>query len=72
MLYEVVASRGVVNEWRVEAIDENGEGQVYVTIFSGPDSRQRAEEYAYWKNAGDRRTQRIPVMEERRRVRVPA
>ena len=67
MFYEVVASRDAVNEWRVEAIDEAGEGQSYVAIFSGPDAKQRAEEYAVWKNTGDRRAERRPVMQDRRR-----
>jgi hypothetical protein len=35
-------------DWRVEANDN--EGVVYVTIFSGPASRERAEEYAAIKN----------------------
>jgi len=51
MQYEAFKSKGTVDEWRVEAIDENNEGQVFVTIFSGPDAKQRAEEYAAWQNA---------------------
>ncbi len=31
-------------------IDHDSEGEVYVTIFSGPQARERAEEYAVWKN----------------------
>lgn len=49
--YEVVASQGVPNEYRVEGIDYDREGSVYVTIFSGPDAKQRAEEYALFKNS---------------------
>jgi hypothetical protein len=52
--YEVSASRGVADEWRVEAIDEGSEGQVYVAIFSGPRARERAEEYAEWKRGAER------------------
>ena len=43
-------------DWRVEAIDE-GEGDIFVAVFSGPGSRERAEEYAVLKNA-QRRAER--------------
>ena len=49
MQYEVMQSRGVVDELRVEAINQGGE--VYVTLFSGPNAQNRAKEYAAWKNA---------------------
>jgi hypothetical protein len=42
-------------DWHVEAKDN--EGVVYVTIFSGPKSRERAEEYAAIKN-GNRSSER--------------
>ena len=48
--YEVVESRGVKGEWRAEAIDFDDEGQCYVVLFSGPHAKERAEEYATWKN----------------------
>jgi len=53
MRYEVVASRNDASEWRVEAINHppEGDGECYVTIFSGPHSKERAEEYATLKNA---------------------
>ncbi len=38
-------------DWRVEAIDFEDEGKVYVAIFSGPDAQTRAEEYAELKNS---------------------
>jgi hypothetical protein len=38
-------------DWRVEAPDFDEEGQLYITIFSGPEARERAEEYAEWKNS---------------------
>ena len=38
-------------DWRVEAIDFEDEGALYVTIFSGPDARGRAREYAAIKAA---------------------
>ena len=46
-VYEVAESR---HQWRVEAIDHDQDGQVFVTIFSGPEAKERAEEYAAWKN----------------------
>src|SRR5207244_11677337 len=46
-------------DWRVEAIDYENEGAVYVTIFSGPDTRERAEEYAAIKNAEEKRLFRL-------------
>jgi hypothetical protein len=48
--YEVVASEGVPDEFRVEGVDHAREGAVYVSIFSGPDAEQRANEYADFKN----------------------
>jgi hypothetical protein len=50
MLHEVVKDRTMVDTWRVEAINEQGDGEVFVTIFSGPDAEDRAHEYAEWKN----------------------
>jgi hypothetical protein len=48
MNYEVseAANRG---DWVVEAIGSDGE--VYVALFAGPLAKERAEEYAAWKNA---------------------
>lgn len=46
--FEVVQSRNEQDEWRAEAIDN--EGMVFVTLFSGPNAKERAEEYAAWKN----------------------
>lgn len=47
--FELMESREVPGEWRVEAID-SADGQVYVAIFSGPYAQKRAQEYARWKN----------------------
>lgn len=38
------------NDWRVEAVDFENEGNIYIAIFSGPDAQARAAEYAQWKN----------------------
>ena len=50
MTYEVLKDRAVLDTWRVEAINERGDAEVFVTIFSGPDAEHRACEYADWKN----------------------
>jgi hypothetical protein len=46
-------------EWRVEAIDFDDEGKVYVTIFSGPQAQMRAEEYAALMNKQESRMDRV-------------
>lgn len=66
MKYELTASRENLDEWRVEAIDEGREGQIYVAIFSGPEARSRAKEYADWKNAAEHRAG-LRVIEGQRR-----
>lgn len=47
MEYVAFQDRKVSSDWRVEAFDDDG--RCFVTIFSGPDAKQRAEEYAGWK-----------------------
>jgi hypothetical protein len=49
MRYEVKQSRHE-REGTVEAFNPQGEGEVYVAEFSGPDAKARATEYAAWKN----------------------
>jgi len=49
MRYEVKESRHE-REWTVQAFNPQGEGEVYVAEFSGPDAKARATEYAAWKN----------------------
>lgn len=51
MNYEAIADQATPNQWRVEAINHAGEGECFVTIFSGPDAEGRAKEYATWKNS---------------------
>lgn len=48
MKYEFAESREGSGTWRAEAVGSDGE--CYVVIFSGPDSRQLATEYVDWKN----------------------
>jgi hypothetical protein len=52
MKYEVKHSRHE-REWVVEAFNPEGDGEVYVAEFSGPDAKARATEYAAWKNSLD-------------------
>jgi hypothetical protein len=49
MHYEVVESKQYPGHWHVEAIDDDG--RVFVAILSGPNARERAREYAGWKNS---------------------
>jgi hypothetical protein len=49
--YEMVADSRNAGDYRVEAINKENDGEVYVAIFSGPDAKIRAEEYARWKNS---------------------
>jgi hypothetical protein len=49
--YEVVEDRLQPGDYRAEAINTEGDGEVFTAIFTGPDARIRAEEYAGWKNA---------------------
>lgn len=38
------------NDWHVEAIDTKT-GDIFQTVFSGPDSDKRAREYATWQES---------------------
>lgn len=49
--YEMVEDKLHSGDFRVEAIDSESDGEVYIAIFSGPDAETRAEEYADWKNS---------------------
>jgi hypothetical protein len=51
MEYVVIKDRFSPDAWRVESVNYAGDGEVYVAIFSGPLSQERAEEYAQWKSA---------------------
>ena len=48
--YKVIQSEDNPEEWIVEAIDFESEGEIYTAIFGGWDAEKRAEEYANWKN----------------------
>lgn len=48
--YEISRDNLNPSDWRVEGINYECDGEVYVTIFSGPLARDRAIEYAEFKN----------------------
>ena len=58
MYHEIKRSARFPGEWVVEAIDREGEGDVYLAIFSGPAAQERASDYAAWKNHS---VQNVPV-----------
>lgn len=41
-------------DWMVGALDSSGDGGIYTTVFSGPNAKERALEYAQAKYAGAR------------------
>jgi len=45
MQAESVKSEFVPGEWQAEYVNYDGDGEVYVTIFSGPDAEMRAKAY---------------------------
>jgi hypothetical protein len=49
MIYEVVEPTEVNGEWRVEAIDYEGDGEKDVLTFSGPNAEGDARQYARHK-----------------------
>ncbi len=58
MKYETVEDRQSPGDWRAEAVNDEGDGEVYVAIFTGPDAKERAQEYAAWKNSITSRVRR--------------
>lgn len=50
MIYEAQPFKDRADEWIVGAIGDDGE--MYMAEFSGQNARERAEEYAAWKNEG--------------------
>ena len=45
-------------EWHVEIIDTDS-GDIFVALFSGPDSEERAREYASWQESKRRNSQPV-------------
>lgn len=50
MQYEVVPSKLDAGTWLAEAIDHESEGEIYCASFYGQKAKERAQEYAAWKN----------------------
>ncbi len=48
MQIEVFQDKEQPTLWRVEHIDIDGEGECFVTIFSGRGAEQQAKAYAEW------------------------
>jgi hypothetical protein len=61
MTYEIMPSREHQGDWIASAVNDEGDGEMYLAFFSGPRSQQRAEEYAEWKNTGERRSEHRPA-----------
>jgi len=53
MQYEMKASL-FKGEWVVEAIDEEGDDEIYIAAFSGPEAKERAVAYAAWMTSSVR------------------
>ena len=53
MQVEVVERQDSPGSWGVEAINVDGDGEIYMAIFSGPDAKERAHEYAEMKDLLD-------------------
>jgi len=49
MEYQVHQSQDRIDEWNVEAINHDGDGEIYGAAFYGPKAQERANEYAAWK-----------------------
>ena len=50
MKYEYSKSKYYPDTWHVEAINYDGDGEIYMAVFSGPYAEQRALEYLILKN----------------------
>ena len=50
MKYEVQEAQESLGNYLAFAVNEESEGEIYLALFSGPEAKQRAEEYASWKN----------------------
>lgn len=50
MKYVLSERRGDPGAWGVEAINYDGDGEIYMAIFSGPFAREMAEEYMLFAN----------------------
>ena len=46
MQSEAMKSQIVQGQWQAEVVNYEGDGEVYVTIFSGPDAEERAKNFS--------------------------
>jgi hypothetical protein len=51
MKYEVKESEECRGDFLALAVNEASHNEVFSALFCGPDAKQRAEEYAAWKNS---------------------
>jgi hypothetical protein len=51
MKYEVKESQDRRGDYLVLAVNEDSHGETYLALFSGPEAKKRADEYAAWKNS---------------------
>jgi hypothetical protein len=52
VVYQVVPSSDAPHSaYVVRGIDDERDGKIYLARFEGCEAKQRAEEYAKWKNA---------------------
>ena len=49
-MYEVKPSHECHGDWIASAVNDEGDGEIYLVFFSGPNAKERAEEYAAWKD----------------------
>jgi hypothetical protein len=54
--YEVGESVDHQGHYSAEAVNYAGDGEIYTTVFLGPRSRERAEEYARWQNSSTQKS----------------
>ena len=48
-MHYLIWSSNETGKWVVEAIDEEGGGEVSLTTFFGPGAEERARDYVAWK-----------------------
>ena len=51
MKYEIQESEEKRGQYLAIAVDQENKGEVHSVLFSGPNARERAEEYTDWKNS---------------------
>lgn len=57
MEYEIGESVTHLGYYSAEAVNYDGDGEIYTTVFLGPRSKERAEEFAAWQAIVTRKTQ---------------